>query len=146
LSAQITQNMKLQDSFSRELIEAQQQSLSKVSRFPVMRFEKKLEAAFEEFRYFRLIKRVPIVGITGLVLFLVFSILDLYSLPEAVYQVSIPIRLLLICPSIILIIYLAIKVVSAGIFIRVQEAPLLPLFIRQPFMIIPYRMMVFFYT
>jgi signal transduction histidine kinase len=119
LSAQITQNMKLQDSFSRELIEAQQQSLSKVSRFPVMRFEKKLEAAFEEFRYFRLIKRVPIVGITGLVLFLVFSILDLYSLPEAVYQVSIPIRLLLICPSIILIIYLAIKVVSAGIFIRV---------------------------
>jgi signal transduction histidine kinase len=119
LSTKPIKNDKFESSFTPEMLEAQQQSLSKVSRFPMMRFEAQLEAAFEEFRYFRLIKRVPIVGITGLVLFLVFSILDLYSLPEAVYQVSIPIRLLLICPSIILIIYLAIKVVSADIFIRV---------------------------
>ena len=119
LSAKPIKNDKFESAFTSEFLEAQQQSLSKVSRFPMMSFEPLLEAAFEEFRYFRLIKRVPIVGITGLVLFLVFSLLDLYSLPEAVYQVSIPIRLLLICPSIILIIYLAIKAVSADLFIRV---------------------------
>lgn len=119
MSAYPTKNMKSQGSFSREAIEAQQQSLSKVSRFPFMRFEPQLEAAFEQFRYHRLIKRVPIIGMTGLVLFSVFSILDFYSLPQAVFQVSIPLRLLLICPSIILIMYLAKKVVSASLFMRV---------------------------
>ena len=50
LSASHAQNRKLQDSFSRESIEAQQQNLSKVSRFPIMRFEAPLEEAFEEFQ------------------------------------------------------------------------------------------------
>ncbi len=116
------QNYKLNDSFTREFIEAQQQSLSKPSRFPFMRFEPKLEVAFEQFRYHRLIKRVPIIGLTGLVLFALFSILDFYSLPEAVFSISIPIRLFLICPSIILIIFLAKKTVSADLFMWVYFA------------------------
>tara|TARA_R110001592_G_scaffold76062_1_gene229867 strand:- start:3181 stop:4965 length:1785 start_codon:yes stop_codon:yes gene_type:complete len=118
LSAELKQDVTRQDTFTRESVEAQQQNLSRAGSFPFMRFEPQLEAVFEQFRYRRLIKRVPIIGMTGLVLFLVFSILDFYSLPEAVFQVSIPLRLLLICPSIILIIYMAKKEIAAGIFIR----------------------------
>ena len=105
--------------FTREIIEAQQQSLANVSRFPFMRFMPELETAFEQFRYQRLVRRVHLVGVTGLVLFCVFSVLDLFSLPLAVSQISIPLRIFLICPLICLIMCLAIKRVPARIFLRV---------------------------
>ncbi len=118
-SANPSQHANFAGVFTRNAIEAQQQSLAKVSRFPFMKFEPDLEAAFEDFRYKRLIKRVPIIGITGLVLFCAFSILDVYSLPEAVFEVSIPLRLFLIIPLIGLVIYLAKRGVSAKLFIPV---------------------------
>tara|TARA_R110002073_G_scaffold38859_4_gene111223 strand:+ start:2483 stop:4267 length:1785 start_codon:yes stop_codon:yes gene_type:complete len=105
--------------FSRDFIEAQQQRLSNVSRFPFMSFIPELETAFEEFRYQRLIKRVPAIGVVGLVLFCMFSILDLFFLPLDVSQISIPLRLFLICPLICLIMYLASKRVSGHIFLSV---------------------------
>tara|TARA_R110001592_G_scaffold66617_3_gene204611 strand:- start:2420 stop:4177 length:1758 start_codon:yes stop_codon:yes gene_type:complete len=109
----------LQGSFSRSSIEAQQQNLSKVSRFLFMRFEPELEAAFEQFRYQRLAKRIPVISITGIVLFSVFSILDFFSLPQAVYQLSIPLRLFLICPLIGLVMFLAAKQLSSRRFFQV---------------------------
>lgn len=119
LSAIDSNDLKFQGGFTRESIEAQQLSLSKVKRFPFLKFEPQLEAAFEQFRYRRLIKRIPVIGITGLILFSAFSVLDLFSLPEAVYQLSIPLRLLVICPLIILTMYMASKAVDACLFIRV---------------------------
>ena len=119
LSAIDSNDLKFQGGFTRESIEAQKLSLSKVNRFPFLKFEPKLEAAFEQFRYRRLIKRIPVIGITGLVLFSAFSLLDFFTLPKAVYQISIPLRLLLICPLIILIMYMASKAVDSFLFIRV---------------------------
>jgi signal transduction histidine kinase len=119
LSAIDSNDLKFQGLFTRESIEAQQQRLSSISRFPFMKFEAQLEAAFEQFRYQRLIRRIPVIGITGLVLFSAFSILDFFSLPEAVYQISIALRLLLICPLIILIMYMAAKPVDSFLFTRV---------------------------
>lgn len=119
MSAIDSNDLKFQGLITRESIEAQQLRLSKVNRFPFMKFEPRLEAAFELFRYRRLIKRIPVIGITGIVLFTAFSILDFFSLPEAVYRLSIPLRMLLICPLIILILYMATKAVDAVLFIRV---------------------------
>lgn len=106
-------------SITKDLIEEQQQNLSKVNRFLLMRFEPHLERAFETFRYHRILKRVPIIGITGLVLFLLFSVLDYFTLPTEVYRISIPIRLLIICPLISLIVYFGVKKVSARLFFGV---------------------------
>lgn len=105
--------------FPRSLVEEQQQKLSKKHRFLFMRFEPSLEAAFEEFRYLRLLKRLPIICVTGLVLFFLFSILDYYTLPEPAYLISIPIRLFLICPLICLLLYLGWKRVPSQLFFNV---------------------------
>ena len=105
--------------FAREMIESQQQRLSQVSRFPFMSFTPELESAFKQFRYQRLVRRIPIIGSAGLILFCVFSVLDLFTLPPAVAQISIPIRLFLICPLIALIMYLGARRVSPHVFLNV---------------------------
>ena len=119
MSAIDSNDLKFQGLFTREAIEKQQLRLATVKRFPFMKFEPRLEASFEQFRYRRLIKRIPVIGITGILLISAFSILDFFSLPEAVYPVSIALRLLLICPLIFLIMYMAAKAVDAFLFLRV---------------------------
>ncbi len=103
--------------FTRADIEQQQQRLSKVNLLRPMRFEPALEAVFLDYRYQRLLKRVPAIGVVGLILFTLFSILDSVFLPNDAARITISVRLLLICPLILCVILLAIKTVSARLFL-----------------------------
>jgi len=78
-------------------------------RFPQTRFRANLEDAFQTYRYERLLKRVPAIGIAALSLILFFALLDFLLLPEAAYRLSISIRLLFICPLIMLAMYAAYR-------------------------------------
>jgi signal transduction histidine kinase len=103
--------------FTREQIEQQKQTLGHVSLLRPMRFEPKLEAIFLDYRYQRLLKRVPAIGIVGLILFTLFSLLDYIFLPDDAAEITMSIRLLLICPLILCVIVFALKAVNARFFI-----------------------------
>lgn len=103
--------------FTREQIEQQQLALSRVSLLKPLRFEPELESVFLNYRYLRLLKRIPTIGVVGLILFTLFSILDFIFLPADASNITIAIRLLVICPLIICVILLAVKSVNARLFI-----------------------------
>jgi signal transduction histidine kinase len=85
-------------------------------RFPQTRFRANLEDEFQSYRYERLLKRVPAIGIAALSLILFFTLLDFLLLPEAAYRLSIAIRLLVICPLIMLAMYAAYRRWSKRIY------------------------------
>ena len=103
--------------FTREQIERQQLALSRVSLLKPIRFQAELETAFLNYRYLRLLKRIPTIGFVGLVLFTLFSVLDFIFLPADASNITIAIRMLVICPLIVCVILLAIKAVNARFFI-----------------------------
>lgn len=103
--------------FSREQIEQQQSALARVNLLRPMRFEASLETVFLDYRYQRLLKRVPAIGFVGLALFTLFSLLDFIFLPADASNITITIRLLLICPLIMCVILFAVKTVNARFFI-----------------------------
>jgi len=89
---------------SMQLEEAQIQA-AKQKRFPFIQFVAPLENEFREYRHQRLLRRVPTIGFAALSIFLIFAILDVYTLPEAAYTITTAIRLFIICPLIGLAIF-----------------------------------------
>ena len=74
--------------------------------FRFLRFEPELEAAFFATRIQALRERARPVALSALVLFLVYCVLDYVSFPERVWLWTVPIRLLVSSPVIILVLVL----------------------------------------
>lgn len=116
---QAASNVHPEPVFSQASIERQKLQLSQLSHFLFMRFEQEMEDAFTHYSYSRLLRRVPAIGFTGLVLFLLFCVLDYYTLPPEAYQLTIPIRLFVVCPLICLVIYLAYRHKPVQLFLNI---------------------------
>jgi signal transduction histidine kinase/CheY-like chemotaxis protein len=69
-------------------------------RFPFIKFTPPLERDFSIYRHERLLRRVPSIGVIGLIIFLIFAVLDVLTLPEPAYYITAAIRIFLICPLI----------------------------------------------
>jgi two-component system, sensor histidine kinase len=92
---------------SQMLLEEDELRAARKSRFPHARFGPSLESAYQTYRYQRLVTLVPTISIAALALILFFAYLDYVTLPKPAYQISIAIRLLFICPMILLLMYAA---------------------------------------
>ncbi len=74
--------------------------------FRSLRFEPALEAAFIQSRIQALRERARPVAVSALALFLVYCVLDYACFPERVWGWTIPIRLFVVCPVIVLVLAL----------------------------------------
>jgi len=74
--------------------------------FRSLRFEPELEAAFFQSRIQALRERARPVAVSALALFLVYCVLDYACFPERVWGWTIPIRLFVACPVILLVLLL----------------------------------------
>lgn len=76
-------------------------------RFPFIKFSAPLENEFRAYRHQRLLDRIPAIGAAALLIFFLFALLDIYTLPEPVYIITSCIRLFIVCPLIGLVIIAA---------------------------------------
>lgn len=83
-------------------VREQQRKLANKRFFPVDRFSESLEREFRQYRHERLLERIPAIGTAGFFIFILFSFLDYFTLPEPVYLITIAIRLFIVCPLIAL--------------------------------------------
>ncbi|RMF19478.1 MAG: sensor histidine kinase [Gammaproteobacteria bacterium] len=73
--------------------------------FRRLKFEPRLEAAYQQHYYESLRDRVPWVALSALLFFLIYALMDYAALSPGVYSLSIPVRLLVACPTVALTLY-----------------------------------------
>ncbi len=75
--------------------------------FLTLRFEPTLETRYRQARSALIRQRARVVSIAGLLLFLVYALMDVMTLPRELAQVTAFIRLAFICPIIALVLWLS---------------------------------------
>jgi signal transduction histidine kinase/CheY-like chemotaxis protein len=88
-------------------VKEQQSKLADNRFFPFVKFSEPLESEFREYRHQRLLERIPAIGAAGLFIFILFAVLDVYTLAEPAYYITSSIRLFIVCPLIVLVIIAA---------------------------------------
>lgn len=96
--------MNQDNEHSKELIISEQKK-----SFPYIKFSEPLETKYCIYRHQRLLKRVPTIGLAALAILLIFTILDIMTLPEPAYLITCAIRLFLVCPLIAIAIFASYK-------------------------------------
>ncbi|WP_372964722.1 sensor histidine kinase [Marinobacter sp.] len=76
------------------------------SGFLTLRFEPSLEASYRETRSALIRQRARVISITGLLLFMGYALMDAITLPQALAQITVFIRLAVICPIIAFVLWL----------------------------------------
>lgn len=86
------------------IVKEQQLKHSSQRFFSMVRFQEPLESEFRQYRHERLLERIPAIGLAGLFIFMLFAVLDFYTLPEPIYYITTAIRIFIVCPLIALVI------------------------------------------
>ncbi len=68
-------------------------------------FPPELESAFRDYRYQLLRDRVPAIGWSGLLIFLSYALFDIWAMSEGLSLVSVLLRLLVVCPLVIAVLW-----------------------------------------
>ncbi|MBK8973072.1 MAG: HAMP domain-containing histidine kinase [Hahellaceae bacterium] len=70
-----------------------------------LRFDPATEREFQDYHYAKLKQRIPAIGWSALVIFIFYALFDLWALDANLSSVSVVLRLLLVCPLILGIIW-----------------------------------------
>ncbi|WP_369601505.1 HAMP domain-containing sensor histidine kinase [Hahella sp. SMD15-11] len=73
--------------------------------FHRLRFEPRLELAYQQYYHDLLRDRVPWVALSAIVFFMIYAVMDWAALPGEISRYTIPIRLLIVCPAVVLTLY-----------------------------------------
>lgn len=96
---------ELSQTTSTTMIDSKMVSQTIQDGFPSLKFPLPIERAFDLVRYDTLIKRAPIISLYAVVMLLLYSLSDFVFLPESVHVISIGIRLFVVVPALIFIVW-----------------------------------------
>lgn len=86
-----------------------------------LRFDPQTEREFQDYHYTKLKQRVPAIGWSALVIFIIYALFDMWALEAQLSSVSVLLRLLLVCPLILAIIWAMKRTWPYGRFMRLYS-------------------------
>jgi signal transduction histidine kinase len=90
--------MPIKESDSRRTPERLREKLA-------LAFTTELEASYQEYHYARLKERVPAIGWSSLLIFLVYALFDVWAITETLSFISVFLRLAVVCPLILAVLW-----------------------------------------